>query len=35
MTNKIKGFNTRNITIPSDRFNGINEWYIKTRLGWQ
>jgi len=33
---KIKGFETINISSPSDRFADINEWYIKTgrRLAW-
>ncbi|MFA5134243.1 MAG: ABC transporter substrate-binding protein [Patescibacteria group bacterium] len=31
---EIKGVATTRITIPSDRFNGITSWYIKTRLGW-
>jgi len=30
-SNKIKGFDTSNITVPSDRFNNITNWYIKTR----
>jgi len=31
---KIKGISQERITVPSDRFNGIEEWYIKTKLGW-
>ncbi len=27
---KIKGFDTSDITIPSDRFKNISNWYIKT-----
>lgn len=34
MIREIKGVTTERITIPSDRFNGITNWYIKTRLGW-
>ena len=36
-TNKIKGFDTINITVPSDRFNNITNWYIKTKkkFVWQ
>lgn len=26
----IKGFNVKNIILPSDRFANINQWYIKT-----
>lgn len=32
---KIKGFTLLRITFPSDRFNGIEKWYIKTRRGWK
>lgn len=27
---KIKGFNIKNILVPHDRFNNIDDWYIKT-----
>ncbi len=27
----IKGIDLENINLPADRFNGINEWYIKTK----
>jgi peptide/nickel transport system substrate-binding protein len=27
---KVKGFEIKNIILPHDRFNNINEWYIKT-----
>lgn len=27
---KIKNFNIKDILVPSDRFNNINEWYLKT-----
>ncbi|HNW55491.1 MAG TPA: ABC transporter substrate-binding protein [bacterium] len=32
---KIKGFSTDFITEPADRFNGIEDWYIKTKLNWK
>lgn len=32
---KVKGIDLTRITIPSDRFNGIEGWYIKTRLDWE
>ncbi|MFA6098012.1 MAG: ABC transporter substrate-binding protein [Patescibacteria group bacterium] len=32
---KIKGIKDIPITIPSDRFNGIEDRYIKVKLGWQ
>ena len=32
---KVKGINLIRITVPSDRFNGIEGWYIKTKLGWE
>jgi peptide/nickel transport system substrate-binding protein len=32
---KVRGITQERITIPSDRFNGIEEWYIKTKLGWK
>ncbi|MFC1686969.1 ABC transporter substrate-binding protein [Patescibacteria group bacterium] len=31
---KVKGIETSRITVPADRFNGITEWYIKTRREW-
>jgi len=34
VTKDIKGFDTKRITVPSDRFNGVEDWYIKTKLGW-
>ena len=30
-TKNIKGFDTTSITVPSDRFNNITNWYIKTK----
>lgn len=33
MDNKIKGFNLKNISLPPERFNTIEGWYIKTRRG--
>lgn len=30
----IKGFTLERITIPSDRFIGIENWYIKTKREW-
>jgi peptide/nickel transport system substrate-binding protein len=35
VTHKVKGIGQERITIPSDRFNGIEEWYVKTKLGWK
>jgi peptide/nickel transport system substrate-binding protein len=32
---KIKGFTTDFIIEPSDRFNQINQWYIKTKISWK
>jgi len=29
--NNLKGFETENITIPSERFSRINEWYLVTQ----
>ncbi len=31
LTNKIKGFNIQSIVEPRDRFNNLEEWYIKTK----
>ncbi|MBI5037648.1 MAG: hypothetical protein HZC01_03020 [Candidatus Kerfeldbacteria bacterium] len=31
----IHGIGAARITVPSDRLNGITNWYIKTRLGWE
>lgn len=32
---KIKGFTVSRITVPSDRFVGVERWFIKTRRGWK
>jgi len=32
---KIKGFAMGVIIEPADRFNQINQWYIKTKIKWQ
>ncbi len=32
---KIKGFSLQRITYPSDRFNSIEKWYVKTSIGWR
>lgn len=34
---KIKGFDIQRISVPADRFNNIDEWYVKTKrvfTGW-
>jgi peptide/nickel transport system substrate-binding protein len=31
---KIKGFNTQSVIHPSNRFNKISDWYIKTDRNW-
>lgn len=35
LPSKMKGFATERISIPSDRWNNIEEWYIKTKRGWK
>lgn len=30
----VHGFPLRSIIVPQDRFRGIEEWYVKTRLRW-
>ena len=32
---KIKGFDTKKIIKPSNRFNQISDWYIKTSRQWE
>ncbi|HCJ52715.1 MAG: hypothetical protein A2898_01690 [Candidatus Kerfeldbacteria bacterium RIFCSPLOWO2_01_FULL_48_11] len=32
---KVKGVVATRITVPADRFNGITNWYIKTRREWK
>ncbi len=32
---KIKGVNLYRIIIPADRFNNLEDWYIKTQRRWQ
>jgi len=31
----LKGFSAQNITLPSERFIGINKWYLKTKKVWK
>jgi ABC-type transport system substrate-binding protein len=32
---KMKGFDIERISIPSDRWNNIEQWYVKTKRGWK
>lgn len=32
---KVKGFTLTRISVPSDRFNGVERWYVKTKSKWQ
>ncbi|PIR76300.1 MAG: hypothetical protein COU32_02780 [Candidatus Magasanikbacteria bacterium CG10_big_fil_rev_8_21_14_0_10_42_10] len=34
LTDMVQGFNVIRISHPSDRFNGIESWYIKTKKVW-
>ncbi|MEK9165349.1 MAG: ABC transporter substrate-binding protein [Patescibacteria group bacterium] len=31
LNNRVKNFNVKKISIPADRFNGIEQWYIETK----
>lgn len=31
----IKGFDTRRVIVPADRFNNINQWYVRTQWQYQ
>jgi len=31
----LNGLETKNITLPSERFNNINKWYLKTKKVWK
>jgi peptide/nickel transport system substrate-binding protein len=35
LPNKIKGLVLKEIISPSDRFTGIEDWYIKTKRSWK
>lgn len=35
VTKKMNGIDTKRISIPSDRFNGVEDWYLNTKLGWE
>ncbi len=35
MDKKIKGVQMERITRPSDRYNGLNDWYVKTKWTWK
>ncbi len=34
-TNNIKGFDSKIISMPSDRFSNIEKWYINTKRSWK
>jgi len=34
-TNAIKGFDTKVISMPSDRFSNVEKWYIDTKRSWK
>lgn len=34
-TNKIKGFESKIISMPSDRFSNVEKWYIDTKRSWK
>ncbi len=34
-TNNIKGFNSKIISMPSDRFSNVEKWYINTGRSWK
>lgn len=34
ISDKLKGFDMKSISIPSERFNNINNWYIDTERVW-
>lgn len=35
MSDDIKGVNVDKIANPSDRFNDLNKWYVKTKIRWK
>ena len=35
VTKNIQGIDATRITVPSDRFSGIETWYTKTKLSWE
>ncbi|MDP2683572.1 MAG: ABC transporter substrate-binding protein [bacterium] len=35
VTEKLHGIDTKRISVPSDRFNGVEDWYSNTKLGWE
>lgn len=35
LPNNVKGFALERISIPSDRFHGVEEWYTNTRKAWR
>jgi peptide/nickel transport system substrate-binding protein len=35
VTKKVKGVNIERMAIPSHRFSGITDWYIKTKRAWK
>lgn len=34
-TNNIRGFNSKIISMPSDRFSNVEKWYIDTKRRWR
>ena len=35
MRGSIQGFETTSVTTPADRFNTVENWYIKTKREWK
>lgn len=35
LSERVKGFPLQSIILPRDRFRGISEWYVNTKLTWQ
>lgn len=33
--NRVRGINVEKIILPSDRFNDIHRWYVRSRPGWR
>lgn len=32
---KLRGFTLERVAVPADRFNGVEQWYMKTRRVWK
>ncbi|MBI2552055.1 hypothetical protein HYW17_02020 [Candidatus Uhrbacteria bacterium] len=35
ISKKVRGVDVKNVALPADRFVGVHQWYMRSRLGWR